>query len=74
LQEVEKSGLGSQENCGSRGVVDGPRESSEWNRTDYSPDLTPTENPYYYESNRLLFQLHLERSHRQPSSPSVPFQ
>ncbi|XP_025202568.1 uncharacterized protein LOC112599733 [Melanaphis sacchari] len=30
----------------------------------YDPDLTSDQNPYYYESNRLLFDLHVERVHR----------
>lgn len=30
----------------------------------YDPDLTSDENPFYYESNRLLFDLHVERIHR----------
>uniref|UniRef100_A0A1B6DI89 Uncharacterized protein n=1 Tax=Clastoptera arizonana TaxID=38151 RepID=A0A1B6DI89_9HEMI len=30
----------------------------------YSPDLGPSENPFYYESNKLLFTLYMERLHR----------
>lgn len=30
----------------------------------YDPDLTSDQNPYYYESNRLLFDLYVERVHR----------
>ncbi|XP_075231886.1 uncharacterized protein LOC142330490 [Lycorma delicatula] len=30
----------------------------------YNPDLTPSENPYYYENNRLLFTLYMERLQR----------
>ncbi|KAL5239297.1 hypothetical protein ACI65C_006707 [Semiaphis heraclei] len=30
----------------------------------YEPDLTSDQNPFYYESNRLLFELHVERVHR----------
>ncbi|XP_022162619.1 uncharacterized protein LOC111028324 [Myzus persicae] len=30
----------------------------------YDPDLTSDQNPFYYESNRLLFDLHVERVHR----------
>lgn len=30
----------------------------------YDPDLTSDQNPYYYESNKLLFDLYVERVHR----------
>ncbi|BET01545.1 Hypothetical protein NTJ_14362 [Nesidiocoris tenuis] len=33
----------------------------------YAPDLTPAENPYYYESNRLLFELYQQRIQRLPN-------
>uniref|UniRef100_A0A161M3F0 Gastrula zinc finger protein n=1 Tax=Triatoma infestans TaxID=30076 RepID=A0A161M3F0_TRIIF len=39
----------------------------------YNPDLTPAENPYYYESNRLLFELYLERSQRNTTVPQSHF-
>ncbi|XP_014270573.1 uncharacterized protein [Halyomorpha halys] len=35
-----------------------------WGIECYSPDLTPAENPYYYESNRLLYELYMQRSQR----------
>ncbi|XP_050432188.1 uncharacterized protein LOC126840471 isoform X2 [Adelges cooleyi] len=31
----------------------------------YDPDLSSDQNPYYYESNKLLFDLYVERLHRQ---------
>ncbi|XP_043492705.1 uncharacterized protein LOC122518090 [Polistes fuscatus] len=31
---------------------------------EYRPDLSVTENPFYYESNKLLFSLHMERMQR----------
>ncbi|XP_029178969.1 uncharacterized protein LOC114946553 [Nylanderia fulva] len=31
---------------------------------DYRPDLDATENPFYYESNKLLFSLYMERMQR----------
>lgn len=34
--------------------------------TDYRPDLDATENPFYYESNKLLFSLYMERMQRRP--------
>ena len=30
----------------------------------YSPALSASDNPYYYESNKLLFALYMERIHR----------
>lgn len=30
----------------------------------YSPELTQHENPYYYNKNKLLYELHLERMRR----------
>jgi len=30
----------------------------------YSPTLNASDNPYYYESNKLLFALYMERIHR----------
>lgn len=32
--------------------------------TDYRPDLDAAENPFYYESNKLLFSLYMERMQR----------
>lgn len=31
---------------------------------EYRPDLEATENPFYYESNKLLFSLYMERLQR----------
>ena len=31
---------------------------------DYRPDLNANENPYYYETNKLLFNLYMERVQR----------
>ncbi|KAG8317444.1 uncharacterized protein LOC124372846 [Homalodisca vitripennis] len=36
----------------------------------YSPDLGPAENPFYYENNRLLYNLYMERARR---SGEVPY-
>lgn len=30
----------------------------------YCPELTPDENPFYYDKNKLLFDLHVERQRR----------
>ncbi len=30
----------------------------------YMPDLNATENPHYYEYNKLLFELYVERMQR----------
>lgn len=34
-----------------------------WSAT-YDPDLSLDENPYYYEKNKLLFELYVERVQR----------
>lgn len=34
----------------------------------YSPELTADENPFYYDKNKLLFDLHVERQRRHQSS------
>jgi len=35
----------------------------------YAPDLGPAENPFYYENNRLLYSLYLERAQRMGAMP-----
>ncbi|KAG8041375.1 hypothetical protein G9C98_002363 [Cotesia typhae] len=32
--------------------------------SDYRPDLNANDNPHYYESNKLLYTLSMERMHR----------
>ncbi|KAL7295540.1 hypothetical protein TKK_0011181 [Trichogramma kaykai] len=39
-----------------------PSHSS--NSMEYSPDLNAQQNPQYYESNKMLFNLHMERLQR----------
>lgn len=41
-------------------------QSLDWNHstTHYTPELTEAENPYYYNINKLLFQMYLERQQR----------
>lgn len=34
----------------------------------YSPELSPEENPFYYNKNKLLFDLHVERERRSHTS------
>ncbi|OXU17675.1 hypothetical protein TSAR_012081 [Trichomalopsis sarcophagae] len=31
---------------------------------EYRPDLSATDNPFYYENNKLLYNLHMERLQR----------
>ncbi|KAL2739748.1 zinc finger protein 384-like isoform X1 [Vespula maculifrons] len=38
---------------------------------DYRPDLDATENPFYYESNKLLFSLYMERMQRSDINTST---
>lgn len=35
----------------------------------YRPELTPVENPFYYNKNKLLFDLHIERQRRHQPHP-----
>lgn len=38
--------------------------SSQSYTSDYSPDLNSNQNPYYYETNKLLYDLYVERMQR----------
>lgn len=69
---------------GSSGIADQPEQPLEVNGirpcfhpnnwmtnhilAQYNPALNALENPYYYESNKLLFALYIERLHRNGSS------
>ena len=35
----------------------------------YEPDMDSTDNPHYYNINKLLFNVHLERDHRRIGMP-----
>lgn len=51
--------------CSQNSSPRGSCGSSQSNFTnDYRPDLDATENPFYYESNKLLFSLYMERMQR----------
>lgn len=42
-------------------------QSGDWSNTNngqYMPDLNETENPYYYNINKLLFEMYVERQQR----------
>lgn len=43
-----------------------PEEVQSWNQRvpQYTPDLNERENPYYYNINKLLFEMYIERSQR----------
>lgn len=45
-----------------------PNQQHPWMSTQilsqYTPDLTAADNPYYYENNKLLFALYMERVQR----------
>lgn len=45
-------------------LYDGCSSSQSSYTTKYKPDLDATENPFYYESNKLLFSLYMERVQR----------
>ena len=38
--------------------------SSQSSYAEYNPDLSASDNPFYYENNKLLFNLHMERLQR----------
>jgi len=63
-EKVAEDSIGESRN------IDGGESGQQppWDSQNYSPDLTPSENPYYYESNRLLFALYVERQNRSESS------
>lgn len=58
--------LGELECGSSRSIDSGPEPNGTlgWGPQCYSPDLSPAENPFYYESNRMLYELYMERSRR----------
>ncbi|CAH0564409.1 unnamed protein product [Brassicogethes aeneus] len=40
-------------------------QSLDWNnQPQYTPDLTETENPHYFNANKLLFEMYVERLQR----------
>lgn len=43
---------------------DGCSSSQSSTTAEYRPDLNATENPFYYESNKLLYSLYMERIQR----------
>ncbi|KAK0168235.1 hypothetical protein PV327_002059 [Microctonus hyperodae] len=38
---------------------------------EYQPDLNANDNPYYYENNKLLYSLYIERMHRRVNLNNV---
>lgn len=49
-------------------LYDGCSSSQSSYTTEYKPDLDANENPFYYESNKLLFSLYMERVQRSSDS------
>lgn len=41
-----------------------PNTTNDIDGNDYSPELSAEENPFYYNKNKLLFDLHVERERR----------
>ncbi|XP_070159686.1 uncharacterized protein [Polyergus mexicanus] len=61
----ESGNFMSSSSCSQNSSPPGSCGSSQSNFTnDYRPDLDATENPFYYESNKLLFSLYMERTQR----------
>lgn len=46
---------------------DGYPTASNYQMENYRPDLNANDNPYYYENNKLLYSLYVERMHRRAS-------
>jgi len=53
-----------------RGALESDRDTNNGHRLppNYEPSLNPTQNPLYYEANRLLFEAHVSRSTRKTDS------
>ncbi|XP_076664370.1 uncharacterized protein LOC143366837 [Andrena cerasifolii] len=49
-------------------LYDGCSSSQSSYTAEYKPDLDAIENPFYYESNKLLFSLYMERLQRTSDS------
>ncbi|XP_011703769.1 PREDICTED: uncharacterized protein LOC105459442 [Wasmannia auropunctata] len=66
----ESGNFMSSPSCSEVSQNSSPRDSCASNQSnftnDYRPDLDATENPFYYESNKLLFSLYMERIQRRP--------
>lgn len=68
--DFESSMFMSSPSCSEVSQTSSPRGSCGSSQStftsDYRPDLDATENPFYYESNKLLFSLYMERIQRRP--------
>lgn len=64
VSPAERGGEGSTSNEGrcNGGVAGGVQQPI------YNPDLTVADNPYYYEPNKLLYYLNIERVQRSGQS------
>lgn len=47
---------------------DGSNSNHSHYSMEYRPELNPNDNPYYYENNKLLYNLHMERMQRLENS------
>ncbi|KAF6198826.1 hypothetical protein GE061_006849 [Apolygus lucorum] len=56
----------------SRGVDDAPASQEPQWPPQYTPYLSSSENPFYYESNRLLYDLYQQRMQRHPFVNTIP--
>lgn len=39
-------------------------QSLDWNAPQYNPEMTENENPHYFNINKLLFEMYVERLQR----------
>ncbi|XP_071051848.1 uncharacterized protein [Onthophagus taurus] len=44
------------------GLPTPPESNNDW--TSYNPELSETENPHYYNINKLLYEMYIERQQR----------
>ncbi|KAK9888281.1 hypothetical protein WA026_000544 [Henosepilachna vigintioctopunctata] len=58
--------LGPEPPNGCFNLPDSP-QSLEWSNAvpNYSPELSETQNPHYFNINKLLFEMYIERLHRE---------
>lgn len=68
IYETDSNKFFDKDACGSSSHINCKSNSPEegqnaWSMV-YNPDLSIDENPYYYENNKLLFELYVERLRR----------
>lgn len=62
LVSPEASGAAAVQVSGSEPSVSSSNSTQEWE--EYRPSMGETNNPYYYQSNKLLYELYVQRVNR----------